>query len=288
MGSARCPGKVLRRIGAQTMLTHVLARAKRIPGVDVVIVATTTLARDDAIVNLCRGAGVRWCRGSERDVLSRYVLAAEMTDADVIVRITSDCPLLDPDVAGAVLALVTRDGAAYASDVHPPTLFDGCDVEALTRAALDTAAREATADEREHVTTFLWRHPVRFATANLTLPGGEDYSTLKLSVDTLEDLERVRAVYAHLPNRQAWGWRDTLRAHAAAFPTPVDERARRIFSALPRCADRRGAYRAGALAGAMGAAVANPYSTRDEPLRVAWLLGWEDVVDLGRRELASG
>ena len=290
LGSQRFPAKVLKRIDYQTMLTHVLARAKLIPGVSTIMVATTTAERDDAIANLCRGAGVRWCRGSERDVLARYVLAAELTRADVILRLTSDCPLLDPEVAGLVLASQREQGASYVSNVHPPSWHDGCDAEAFTRAALEVAHAEAGPDEREHVTTFLWRRSERFRVANVALPGGEDHSLVKLSVDTAEDLARVRAVHGDLRPRDATGWRATLAAHARQFPSPVEVQARRIFTALPRCADRRAAYAEGvhAAAGTVSAGVPCPYSTQQQPLRVAWHLGWEDVTSLGRRELASG
>ncbi|MDP3950741.1 cytidylyltransferase domain-containing protein, partial [Microbacterium sp.] len=133
VGSTRLPAKVLARVGKQAILTHVLARAKRIPGVDRVALTTTDDPADDVLVNLCRGAGVSWTRGQtplagqpgRRDVLAGYVAAAAACKADVIVRVTSDCPLLDPAVAGDVLAAL-RGGVAYSSNVHPPSWYDGC------------------------------------------------------------------------------------------------------------------------------------------------------------------
>ena len=122
MGSSRLPGKVLRKVGQQTVLTHVLARARAIPGVHEVHVTTTANAEDDAIVNRCRGAGVGWTRGQVRmpsgknDVLTGYALAAQATDADIVVRITSDCPLLDPHVAADVISALRTENADYASN----------------------------------------------------------------------------------------------------------------------------------------------------------------------------
>lgn len=276
-GSSRLPGKVLRRVGRQTILTHVLARAKRIPGAHEVVVATTTDPLDDAIVSLARGAGVRWVRGSEDDVLGRYVMAAEATRADVIMRLTSDCPLLDPAVAGLVLEAFRAAASTaqwYASNVHSPSWYDGCDVEVFSRAALQEADRCATSTEREHVTTRIWQRANE--RINVALDG-EDHSGLKLSVDTAEDLDRVRRTHAMLRDKEAFGWQDVVAAHRAAFPTALEHRAVQIFGRRDATADRREAYLAGASATA-GLAV-NPYSTGDEisrRRRDAWLLGFED------------
>ena len=279
-GSSRLPGKVLRRVGRQTILTHVLARAKRIPGAHEVVVATTTDPLDDAIVNLARGAGIRWVRGPEEDVLGRFVMAADALRADTVVRLTSDCPLLDPAVAGRVLRTFLRAVAAptpacwYVSNVHPPSWYDGCDVEVFSRAALQEADQCATSTEREHVTTRIWRRANE--RINVALEG-EDHSRLKLSVDTAEDLDRVRRTYAALHDKEAFGWQDVVAAHRVAFPTALERRAVQIFGRRDVAADRREAYLAGASATA-GLAV-NPHSTGDEVgrrRRDAWLLGFED------------
>ena len=323
VGSSRLPGKIFERVGGQTMLTHVLARAKAIPGVALVAVTTTPAPEDDTIVARCYGGGVACTRGQvpladqpgRNDVLNGYLTAALAARADVVVRITSDCPLLDPAVAGAVLArFLAAPGCAYASNVHPPSWYDGCDVEVFSVAALVLAARCAAPDEREHVTTWLWRgrDPACGAAVNVAAPDGADYSALKLSVDTLADLARVRRVYAALPSadRARPGWRAVLAAYRLACPAPLDARAQAIFSARPELAPVRAAYADGARAGAAAtAAVAvrrrqvlgaedsdtlgftlvshNPFSTAsaDRARHRAWALGWEDTAVLGHGAL---
>jgi spore coat polysaccharide biosynthesis protein SpsF (cytidylyltransferase family) len=198
MGSSRLPGKVLADVGGQPLLQHVLDRARRIKGIDEVMVATTTRPEDQGLRRAVAGWGVRCLAGNAEDVLDRYAMASRQCDATVIVRITADCPLLDPVVAAQVVALRQRIGAEYASNVHPPTFPDGLDVEAFTVAALKrawTLARRPS--EREHVTSYLWTHPDQFSMANLTHT--EDLSALRWTVDERADLELVRAIYARLP-----------------------------------------------------------------------------------------
>lgn len=286
------------------MLTHVLARAKEIPGVDEVVVTTTPRAQDDALVNLCRGAGVRWSRGQRplvgdpkrNDVLAGYVVAAETSRADVVVRLTSDCPLLDPAVAGEVLArFLAERGCAYASNVHPPSWHDGCDVEIIHATALRQIEHNAAPDEREHVTTHLWRHPERYPQVNVLAPGGENYAGIKLSVDTAEDLARVRRVWQALPRAirregALMTWRAVIRAYRETHPPPAEVRARALYGERSETAGRRAAYLAGveAASRAVGGASPNPWSTADAPaLATAWTLGWEDVAVLGRSDLAT-
>ena len=283
-GSSRLPGKVLKRVGKQAILTHVLARAKRIPGIDRVVLTTTDDPADDVLVNLCRGAGVSWTRGQtplagqpgRRDVLAGYVVAAAACKADVIVRITSDCPLLDPLVAGDVLAAL-RAGVAYSSNVHPPSWYDGSDIEAFTRAALVEAHRQAGPDEREHVTTWMHQHlPIM----NVRAPHGLDYSGLKLSVDDHRDLERVRRVWEALTDHEDFGWRDVVAAYQRAFPSVAEIRARAVYGgAHPRVT---APLCAAFVAGAASVDILDldcPYSCRAE--ESAWRLGRDDAREQG-------
>ncbi|HET7677409.1 MAG TPA: glycosyltransferase family protein, partial [Candidatus Limnocylindrales bacterium] len=163
-GSTRLPGKVLARIGGRPMLAHVVERARAAPGVDEVVVATSVLPEDDAIAGLCAESGWPCERGSATDLLDRYERAAAAHDAEVVVRVTGDCPLLDPALVGEVIALLGRGGYDYASNtLEPRTWPHGLDAEAFTRAALATAWAEDTDPAwREHVTPFLYRHPERF------------------------------------------------------------------------------------------------------------------------------
>lgn len=196
LGSSRLPGKTLAEIGGRPMLAHVLERVAAVPGVDDVVVATTVNPLDDHLVTFVKGLDLACVRGSEDDVLDRFHTALARHPADVIVRVTPDCPLLDPAVTGLVLAeYLRREGRVdYVSNVHPPTYPDGLDTEVFSRAALETAWREAhLASDREHVTTYVWRQPNRFRLANVG--HSEDLSALRWTVDTAADLEFVRRVY---------------------------------------------------------------------------------------------
>lgn len=209
MGSTRLPEKVLQDIGGKTMLARVLERAQRSRLLDGVAVATTTESEDDAIVEECRRLGVPVSRGSAEDVLDRYRHAAETFEADPVVRITSDCPLLDPEVLDDIVALFRTERPDYASNVTARSFPQGLDVEVFRRSALETAAREATKPyERAHVTPFIYQHPDRFQLA--LLRADADYSGQRWTVDTAEDLAFVRAIYARLGAGGRFGWRAVL------------------------------------------------------------------------------
>ena len=212
-GSTRLPGKVLQDVGGRPMLDLVLERASAIPGVDAVAVATSTLPGDDAVEAAATAFGVPVVRGSEADVLGRYALAAQRLEAEVVVRITADCPLLDPVVTGRMLALRAGrdlDYSAVMSGAAPPApglrrFPHGLDGEAFTAAALAAAAAEATADyDREHVTPFLKAHPERFRQEFLYPTAQEgDHGDERWTVDHPSDLELVRALAARLPSPTA-------------------------------------------------------------------------------------
>ena len=297
MGSTRLPGKILRVLprtpspngrggAAQTILAHVINRAQAIPGVDVVCVATTERAEDDRVAHLARAAGARVVRGPEFDVLGRYVVAADAVGADVIVRLTADCPLLDPAVAGEVLQtfIVSRRMAipgkptVYASNVHPPSWYDGTDVEAFDRRMLTAAAESAGDAEREHVTTWMVAHAARVV--NVACPNGDGGGALKLSVDTAADLDRVRRTFAALWNRRCFSWRDVVAAHARAYPHSAVVRARRIFG-HPRDRTSGNALIAAFVSGGRDAAAGRPAAPPSDYRLTAYRLGWEDVAELG-------
>ncbi len=171
MGSTRLPGKVLKQIGSLPTLGWVVRAAQLAPGVDEVIVATSTLPGDDVIAEWAIANGVAVSRGSETDVLSRYMGAVAQTQADVIVRLTGDCPFLDPAVIGEVIKLREMKGVMYATNTDPPTYPDGLDVEVFTRSALELADREATRrSDRDTVTRYLVRNRSRVSAANLVCP----------------------------------------------------------------------------------------------------------------------
>ena len=195
MGSSRLPGKVLLDLAGAPMLDRVLARCAAIPGVDEVVVATSELPGDDPLADHVSGLGFRCFRGSESDVLSRYAGAARMAEAHIVMRVTSDCPLLSPAVSGRVLAAL-RDadgGLDYVNNTLTPTYPRGLDTEAFTAAALYRADAEATLPrDREHVTPYLYLEPGRFRTGCVS--GSQDRSSLRWTVDTADDLAMVRAL----------------------------------------------------------------------------------------------
>jgi spore coat polysaccharide biosynthesis protein SpsF len=195
--SARLPGKVLMDVAGAPLLAQELRRLLRAGRLDEVVVATTTNESDDPVVDLARREGVRWFRGDERDVLSRYVGAAAEARAEAVVRVTADCPLLDPDVVDRVVSAL-GPAVDYASNVVERTFPVGLDAEALHHDVLLRVDRLAHSDSaREHVTWFvLEERPDLFAIASVT--DDEDNSDLRWTVDHAEDLDVVRRLYAEL------------------------------------------------------------------------------------------
>jgi spore coat polysaccharide biosynthesis protein SpsF len=200
MTSTRLPGKVLADLGGRPLFEQQLERLKRCRHADELVVATTTNDDDDALVALAERAGVRWFRGSEHDVLARYAGAAREADADLVVRVTSDCPLIDPVETDAVIAALEarRDAADYASNFLERHLPRGLETEALWRDVLDRTERLGTSrPAREHVTYFIHaERPDLFALHPVIRPGGG--ADLRWTVDTPEDLDAVRRIYAAL------------------------------------------------------------------------------------------
>ena len=213
LGSTRLPGKALLTIAGRPMLSHVLARARAVPGVDRTVLATTASSEDEALVQLAQGEGVPSVRGSVEDVLDRFHSALRAHPADAIVRVTADCPLLDPEVSGLVVRdyLAHRDEADYVSNIEPPTYPDGLDTEVVSAAALERAWREARLpSDREHVTTYMRDKRNGYRVRNVV--HGEDLSAHRWTVDEPRDLEFVRAVYAELApdGRRIFGMREVL------------------------------------------------------------------------------
>jgi spore coat polysaccharide biosynthesis protein SpsF len=202
--SSRLPGKVLLPLAGapllQRMIERVSAAKPRRPFE--VVVATTVDAPDDRIFALCQKIGVRCFRGHPTDLLDRHLGAARDVGAETVVKIPSDCPLIDPEAIRLVLDAweATRGHYDYVSNLHPPTWPDGNDVEAMSIEALTTAWREARAPhEREHTTPYLWDQPSRFRLGNVRWPAGRDLSaSCRLTIDYPADYQLLRAVYAAL------------------------------------------------------------------------------------------
>lgn len=213
-GSSRLPRKVLADIGGEPMLAKVLARLHRSSTVDEIVVATTDAPEDDAVADVAARAGARVHRGPVLDVLERFVGAVAGADErDVVVRVTADCPFVDPDVVDLCVARILDGTADFVANrlppPHPRTYPVGLDVEVVRVAALRRAGREAVARfEREHVMPYLYGHPDRFAVEVLDLD--EDLSEMRWTVDTPEDLALAVAVDA-LAGPEPYGWHEVLR-----------------------------------------------------------------------------
>lgn len=212
MASTRLPGKVLLDAGGTTFLDRVLTRCRAVAGADAVCCAVPESPDSDPVAAEARRLGAEVFRGSETDVLDRYWQAARALKADVVMRVTSDCPLIDPDVCDQVLRLREHTNADYACNNMPPTWPHGLDCEALTFAWLDRSAREAKRPfEREHVTQYVRNH-ADSRKANLPCPMG-NVAHHRWTLDTPADLAFFRALFPRLPaGRAAWDWRVPLAA----------------------------------------------------------------------------
>lgn len=202
MGSSRLPGKALLDLGGVPALARVVEAARRIPGIGGVVLCTSDGAGDDVLAEWAQQNGITVRRGSENDVLARFGAAMDaegLADDDVVLRLTGDCPLLDPQVCGMVLRLMADPTVMLASNVDPATWPDGLDCEAFRVSALRAAIKEATrASDREHVGPFVRRNRHRFPARNLRcpVPGLERE---RWTLDTAEDLDFLRAVVSRLP-----------------------------------------------------------------------------------------
>lgn len=220
MTSTRLPGKVLMDLAGQPMLAQQLRRLARCRQADEIVVATTTNATDDPVVAVARDEGVRWFRGSETDVLARYVGAAREAKADVVVRVTADCPLIDPEQSDRVIEALAsqRERCDYASNVVRRTFPQGLDTEAMYMDVLERLSRLAqSAPAREHVTYFILNeHPELFNIRSVT--DTENNSDLRWTVDVPQDLEMVRRLYQEISlGERAVGYRELL-AYVRANP----------------------------------------------------------------------
>jgi spore coat polysaccharide biosynthesis protein SpsF len=228
-GSTRLPHKIFADIAGQTMLGRTVRRAQGAKTVAEVVVATTDGALDDRVVEESRRLGVRAIRGSEMDVLDRYRQAASASRAETIVRLTSDCPLIDPGVVDVVVqAFFEHPGTVYCSNVLKRTFPRGLDVEVIDRAALDAAAAESSQPhQREHVTPYLYERPGRFSLRSVE--AAEDFSAYRWTVDEIDDLRLVREIYAAFAPNDMFGWEEVihlirLRPELATLNTHVTQK----------------------------------------------------------------
>lgn len=197
MGSTRLPGKVLQTILEKTVLEHIVDRLRCSKLVNKIIVATAEERTDDEIEYLCNRKNITCFRGSQDDVLDRFYRAALMFSADIVVRITADDPLKDPEIVDKAIQIMLENDYDYVSNTIEPTYPEGIDVEVFTFAALKKAHQEARrASEREHVTPYIWKNPDEFKIYNFK--NGQDFSSFRWTLDTEDDLIFIRKVYTAL------------------------------------------------------------------------------------------
>jgi spore coat polysaccharide biosynthesis protein SpsF len=193
MSSSRLPGKVLMPLAGRPLLAFMVDRVRRAQHIDSIVVATSTDPSDDPLAELLDTIGIACWRGSLENVLTRFYDAASDQKADIVLRLTGDCPLIEPQLIDACVEMLASQNLDYVSNVEPPRYPDGLDVEAMTMNALSLAEKEATlGSEREHVTIFIRNHPERFPRASLE--SAIDLSALRWTVDYADDLDMVRTM----------------------------------------------------------------------------------------------
>ncbi len=207
MGSSRLPGKTMAEVMGRPLLMRVVERVRRAERVDKVVVATTDKSSDDPIAALCEREGIGCFRGSEADVLDRFYQSAKVNGAESVVRITADCPLIDPAVIDRVIARFQQGDCDYVSNIFRYTYPDGLDTEVFTFAALERAWREAKKNsEREHVTPYL--RTEKFRTTNVESETPMPEGKYRWTVDYPADLEFVRKVYEAFAGNDHFGYQD--------------------------------------------------------------------------------
>jgi spore coat polysaccharide biosynthesis protein SpsF len=194
MGSSRLPGKILKLLAGKPVLEHVIGRVREAAIFDEIAVATTDRGIDDKTAQAAAQWGATVVRGDEQDVLARYGLAASVTRADAIMRVTADCPLIDPDVLRAMAQRYVKGDVTLVTNARNRTFPRGLDAEIFSRAALEIMLSEAHEQmQREHVTPFLYAYPHRFKISDYI--ADFDHSDLRLTLDTPEDFQLLQLIF---------------------------------------------------------------------------------------------
>lgn len=214
-GSSRLPGKILLPVLGKPLLLHMVERVRTAMVSDKVVVATTTEAEDDPIVGLCLEQEIPCFRGHPTDLLDRHYKTGKYFGADAVVKIPSDCPLIDPAIINRVLwyYICHREAYDFVSNLHPASYPDGNDVEVMSMQVLERAWKEAkNPHEREHTTPYIWDNPSLFRIGNVVWESGLNYSmSHRWTIDYREDYEFIRTVYEHLyPINPLFGMIDIL------------------------------------------------------------------------------
>jgi spore coat polysaccharide biosynthesis protein SpsF len=192
------PGKIFKTLAGKQMLWHVANRLSYAKMIDKIIIATTTLPKDDQVEQFCKVNGISFFRGSSNDVLSRYYEAAKIYNAEIVIRVTSDCPVIDPYIIDAMLTqFINEDHIDYLSNSIRRTFPRGLDAEIFTFSALEKTYNEAKLDyEHEHVTPYIYNNPDKFIIKNYA--NDTDFSFHRWTVDTEEDFKLIETIYNSL------------------------------------------------------------------------------------------
>lgn len=212
MSSSRLPGKVLLPAAGRPMLHHLIARLRTVAEVDEIVLATTTAAGDDVLIAFAQAEGIKAYRGSENDVLGRVAGAALSAGADVIVEITGDCPILDPDITSQVIRTYQHHQGSYVSNNHFRTFPDGMDTRVFPLEMLERSAAMTDAPlDREHVTLHIRNNPDLFRHVHVVAPPSLHWPGLGLTLDEQADYELLKRIIEHFDERrQGFGCREVL------------------------------------------------------------------------------
>ncbi len=202
MNSTRLPGKILKTLIDKTVLEQVVERLKLAQGINQIVVATTTASADDQVAKLCEVKGIAYFRGSEEDVLGRYYFAVQQYNADGIIRITADCPLIDPKIIEAMIEIFKTGQYDVVTNIslnlNERTFPRGLDAEIFSRPVLEDAFQKAKElYQREHVTPYLYEHVKKI----YFLKNKMNYSQYRWTLDTPEDFELIESIYKHIYRR---------------------------------------------------------------------------------------
>lgn len=211
MGSTRLPGKVLMEVNGKPLLAYQLDRALKSKKLDKVIVATSTLEKDDSIEKFCTDYNIDCFRGSENDVMSRYYECAKRYNPDAVVRMTADCPLIDPEIIDVVVQKYEDDNVEYCANTVPPETSkfpDGSDIEVFSMKALEKSNKSVQDEHRrEHVTFQFWQDDNYSSSQYMQ---EKDWSKYRITVDYPEDFEVVEFILNELKNKKIFGSLDEI------------------------------------------------------------------------------
>jgi len=202
MGSIRLPGKTMLTLAGKPLIVRMYERVAKSNYAGKIIVVITKEQEDDELLKICKQNNIEIFRGSTNDLLDRHYQCAKIFDADVVLKIPSDCPLIDPEIIDKVILyyINNRDKYDFVSNLHPPSYPDGNDVEVISFKVLENAWINAKKDfEREHTTPYIWENPDKFRIGNVVWETGLDYSmTHRFTIDYKEDYEFIQRVYDEL------------------------------------------------------------------------------------------